>query len=118
MLCLGLCLAALGSQGLDYALRSMRPSKALAPASARALPSLPGPEDQPPEPQRDKLDINQASGDILQRVPGIGAVLAEAIVAYRDDIGGFLYLEELMDVPGIGEKRFDALREWFFCPEP
>ena len=60
--------------------------------------------------------VNREPGETL--TPAQLAPLAEAIVAYRDDIGGFLYLEELMDVPGIGEKRFDALREWFFCPEP
>ena len=33
----------------------------------------------------------------------------------RRQMGGFYYLEEVKDVPGIGEKRFEALKESFFC---
>ena len=42
---------------------------------------------------------------------GIGETLADRILAYREAHGGFDSLEELMEVEGIGQKRFDALRD-------
>ena len=66
----------------------------------------------------DKMDINRASAYDLQKVPGIGPVLSQAIIDYRRAKGGFHFLEEVLDVPGIGEKRFRALSELFFCQAP
>jgi competence ComEA-like helix-hairpin-helix protein len=56
------------------------------------------------------LDINRADGSGLQELPGIGPVLAERIVAYREAHGPFQRLEDLRDVPGIGPKRFTHIR--------
>ena len=66
----------------------------------------------------DKMDINRASAYDLQKVPGVGPVLSQAIIDYRRAKGGFHFLEEVLDVPGIGEKRFRALSELFFCQAP
>jgi len=55
------------------------------------------------------LDINTASEQDLQSLPGIGAVLAQRIVAYRQAKGGFSVVEELMNVEGIGEKRMEEI---------
>ena len=72
----------------------------------------------PPESDTNKTDINQATAADLQRVPGIGPTLAQRIIEAREAQGGFHFLEEVKDVQGIGEKRFEAIREWFYCPLP
>ena len=56
------------------------------------------------------LDINTASAGELEALPGIGPVLAARVVEYREANGAFSTIEELMNVPGIGEKTLDGLR--------
>ena len=51
------------------------------------------------------IDINTATEEDFQALPGIGEVLAQRIVAYRQEHGTFRTVEELMNVEGIGEKR-------------
>lgn len=48
------------------------------------------------------ISINSASVDQLQQLPGIGPVMAERIVEYRDQQGGFSAIEDLQAVPGVG----------------
>ena len=55
------------------------------------------------------LDLNCASAEELDCLPGIGPVLAGRIVEYRTEKGAFSSVEELMEVKGIGEKRLAAL---------
>ena len=55
------------------------------------------------------LDINVAGTDELIQLPGIGEVLAERIIEYREENGGFKDLEELQLVKGIGEKKYAEL---------
>ncbi len=57
-----------------------------------------------------RVDLNQASEDQLQRLPGIGPVLAQQIVDYRSNTP-FNSVEQLKDVRGIGPKRFETIRE-------
>ena len=49
-----------------------------------------------------KLDLNRATADQLESLPGIGAVKAAAILAVRESRGGFSSMEELEAVRGIG----------------
>jgi len=49
------------------------------------------------------LNLNTATSDQLQELPGIGPVTAEAILAFRADHGPFTSVEELLDVTGIGD---------------
>lgn len=58
------------------------------------------------------LNINTATAEELTALPGIGDVLAQRIVAYRDAHGGFTSVEEIMNVSGIGQKRFESLRDF------
>jgi competence protein ComEA len=58
-----------------------------------------------------KLSLAQASQEQLEELDGIGPTLAKRILEYRDENGGFRSLDELKEVEGIGEKRFEALRE-------
>lgn len=71
------------------------------------------------------LELNAASATELEQLPHIGAVLAERITAYRDQIGGFSNREQLLEVEGIGEATlyeiYDLLyleNETFPEPEP
>ena len=56
------------------------------------------------------LNLNTATLDQLEDLPGIGRATAERILEYRQKQGGFKKIEELMNVQGIGEKSFLKLR--------
>ena len=58
-----------------------------------------------------KLNINTASANELETLPGIGKSLAERIVEHRDQFGPFRRPEHLIIVRGISDKRFRALRD-------
>lgn len=53
------------------------------------------------------VDLNSASAQLLQRVAGVTATLAENIVAFRDDNGAFGSRKELLKVPRLGPKAFE-----------
>ncbi len=55
------------------------------------------------------LELNCADASELEQLPGIGAALAERIVDYRSQIGGFRNREQLMEVSGIGEAKLSAV---------
>lgn len=59
----------------------------------------------------DLIDLNTADVSELDQLPGVGPVLAQRIVDYREKHGGFSTVEELREVDGIGESRFNDLRE-------
>lgn len=56
------------------------------------------------------LDLNAATPDQLDDLPGVGPVLAQRIVAYRTQHGAFRSVEQLQDVSGIGSRRFADLK--------
>jgi competence protein ComEA len=58
-----------------------------------------------------RLDLNAASPDQLDTLPGIGQVMAKRIVEWRTRHGRFSTVEQLRDVDGIGESKFAKLRE-------
>ena len=57
------------------------------------------------------VDLNTATPEQLDQLDGIGPGMAGRILEYRKEHGGFGSVEELGQVPGIGEKRMAALRE-------
>lgn len=61
-----------------------------------------------PEP---KVNLNTATQEELEGLPGIGPVLAQAILDYREEHGPFASVEDLLDVSGIGDSRLEDLRD-------
>ncbi|NIP41489.1 MAG: helix-hairpin-helix domain-containing protein [candidate division Zixibacteria bacterium] len=59
-----------------------------------------------------KININSAPADSFELLSGIGPVYAERIVKYRQNIGYFQSLEQLMDVRGIGQRTFDKIKNY------
>jgi competence protein ComEA len=73
---------------------------------ALALPALAA------EPLRGVVNINVASIEELTVLPGIGESRARAIIALRDERGGFESVDELVEVKGIGESMLAKLRPY------
>ena len=59
-----------------------------------------------------KVNLNTADKDALMTLPGIGESTALDIIQYRTQQGGFKAIEDLMQVPGIKQARFDKIKEW------
>lgn len=57
------------------------------------------------------LNINKANATELQMLPGIGQVLADRIIEYRMEKGNFNTVEDLKNVSGIGDKKFEDIKE-------
>ncbi|CRK55496.1 Helix-hairpin-helix DNA-binding, class 1 [Alloactinosynnema sp. L-07] len=70
------------------------------PAAAVAQTALPGP-----------MDLNTASLIQLDTLPGVGSVTAQRIVEWRSKHGRFTKIDQLREVEGIGQSRFETLRE-------
>ena len=104
----------------DLAVNSPEGAQAeMAPGSGRAtaargspVTSLPGqsPTAAPKRSRTGLLDLNRATAQDLDALPGIGPKLAERIVEYRQSVGAFRSLDELRAVKGIEKKKFERIR--------
>ncbi len=56
-----------------------------------------------------KLDINKASKEEFVKLPGIGETMADRIILFRNENGGFTVIEQLTKVKGIGKKKFERI---------
>jgi len=79
------------------------------PAAMQTLPpqtpSASPQEEDTPQITAFPININTATKEELMLLPGIGEVLAQRVIRYREEHGGFASVTELKNVEGIGEKR-------------
>lgn len=59
-----------------------------------------------------KININNGDIDSLKSLPGVGEALAQRIITYRNENGKFKNIEDLKNVSGIGEKKYESLKEY------
>jgi comEA protein len=64
------------------------------------------------------ININNASSDELQQVPGIGPVTADKILQMRKSYGAFKSVDDLVAIRGIGKKRLDKMRKYLTVSKP
>ena len=85
------------------------------PEPTAKIPATPRPSPTPEAPTATvppaRININTASARQLEALPRIGPSMAQRIVEYRQAHGAFASAEALMDVPGIGEATFAAIKE-------
>ncbi|MFC7030854.1 helix-hairpin-helix domain-containing protein [Nonomuraea rubra] len=70
-----------------------------------AQPGLPA-----TDPAATILDLNSATTDQLEQLPGVGEVLAARITEFRTTRGGFTSIEQLREVTGIGPRKFEEIK--------
>jgi len=76
---------------------------ALAPAAALAQ--------QAKAVSSEKINLNTATVEQLQTLPGIGPATAKSIIDHRTKVGKFTKIEEIINVKGIGEKKFQKIKD-------
>ena len=57
------------------------------------------------------MNVNTASQKELESLPGVGEVIAQRIIEYREQNGPFYRPEQLLEVKGIGEKKLEAIKD-------
>lgn len=87
------------------------PIKFLSALQPFASGMLPGAPNASPSTGIGKINLNSANQAELENLPGIGEVLAQRIIDYRTQRGPFRTIEDIKEVSGIGDKRFEAIRE-------
>ncbi len=59
-----------------------------------------------------KIDINTATSEQLQLIPGIGETIAQRIIDYRTEHGDFESVDELLNISGIGQKKLEQMKPY------
>ena len=64
------------------------------------------------KPPESPVNLNTATSEQLQQVPGIGPVTADKILQMRKSYGAFKSVDDLLSIKGIGKKRLDKMRKY------
>lgn len=101
---------------------SLAPTEPVAPPAPSQVEPVTPPAQQRPAPapvqrapttgQPIVVNLNTATQQELERIPGIGPVLAQRILRYRAQYGAFRRIEELMLIQGIGPRTFELLKPY------
>jgi competence protein ComEA len=83
---------------------------AVSPSSVALLSDHPSTAAAPKRSHKGLLDLNRATEQDFDALPGIGPRLAERIMKYRQSVGAFHSVNELPDIKGIGKKKFERIR--------
>jgi competence protein ComEA len=83
---------------------------AVSPSPVALLSDQPSTAAAPKRSHKGLLDLNRATEQDFDALPGIGPRLAERIMAYRQSVGAFHSLDGLRAVKGIGKKKFERIR--------
>ena len=70
------------------------------------------------EQNKEKIEINSATAQQLQEVPGIGPALATRIIEFREEHGRFERVEDLLNVQGIGVRTLERMRPYLMVETP
>jgi competence ComEA-like helix-hairpin-helix protein len=70
------------------------------------------------KPPAQPVNINTATSEELQRVPGIGPATAEKILAMRKSYGAFKSVDDLLAIRGLGAKRLEKMRRYLTVGKP
>lgn len=89
--------------------RALEQSSAPAAAQTQTPEETPSPTES--EAPAGPVDLNTAGLEELLTLPGIGETRAKAILAFREEHGPFQYVEDLIQVPGIGEGILEGLMD-------
>ena len=65
-----------------------------------------------------RLDLNRADSAALDALPGIGPWFAQKILEYRDELGGYSFSEQLLDIYHFDREKYDGLSDLVFCSPP
>ena len=87
------------------------PQPAAAPDAGSGTPLAAGAGGGGPPAPGGKIDLNRATAEQLDTLPGVGPVTAQRILDWRARHGRFSSVEQLREIEGIGERRFGQLRD-------
>ena len=73
--------------------------------------AAPPPNESAPGAATEKININTASAEELDKLPGIGPAIAKAIIDYRTKNGSFKKIEDINEVKGIGDALFEKIKD-------
>lgn len=78
-------------------------------------------DDEPEEEEDDRiysvqfpLELNSATQEQLMFIPKVGNVTSQRIVQYREHLGGYTSLEQLMEIKGIGQGTYDQIAPYLY----
>ena len=79
--------------------------------SAPAQESATGPVTAAETSDTAKINLNSATAEQLASLPGIGPATAKLIIEHRTNAGKFSRIEEILNIKGIGEKKFQSIKD-------